>query len=401
MPTVNPHSSSSGELDRSSVGEWLRFGSEQTTERLYWMSSADLLFVVRPSPGGLFVYEGINPAFEAHLGIASEAIREVGVSDCLGKEDAKAICNALRACLAEGTEVRICHRLALGGQRQNMETTIVPVADPLVGGAVVRLVGSHRVVHNGAFGIADGGVDGAQSCFNLASIQEEIQQRIASDLHDSTCQHLIAASLGLMRIRRCMGDPVEAERLCEEIDASIDEALREIRAFAYLLHPQNLTLDRLKATIERYADGFASRTSLRVTTRIAPDVDRLPYEKQRAILRVVQEALTNVFRHAKATEVRIVLDVVESGLRLTVSDNGRGLRADHVKQGAKTISMGVGIPAMRARLEQIGGSLEICSDPTARRSGTMLCAVIPHGLTMNGRNSRKASPVMRGSTRTQ
>ena len=56
-----------------------------------------------------------------------------------------------------------------------------------------------------------------------------IQQRIASDLHDSTCQHLIAASLGLMRLRREMSDAVGAERLCGEIDASIDEALLSMR----------------------------------------------------------------------------------------------------------------------------------------------------------------------------
>jgi signal transduction histidine kinase len=229
----------------------------------------------------------------------------------------------------------------------------------------------------------------------LLSIQEDIQQRIASDLHDSTCQHLIAASLGLMRIRRNMDDPVGAERLCDEIDASIDEALREIRAFAYLLHPQNLTIDGLKATIEQYAGGFAARTSLRVSTRIVCDVDRLPLETQCSLLRVIQEALTNVFRHAKATEVKIVVDATDSHFRLTVSDNGRGLWADHAKQGARAISIGVGIPAMRARLEQIGGSLDISSDPATLRSGTVLCAVFPHGLAANRRSRRRAPTVMR------
>jgi signal transduction histidine kinase len=358
------------------------------------MSSADLLFAVRPSLGGRFVYEGINPALESHLGISSEDIREMDVSSCMSSDDARSVCEALRACLAEGSEVRIRHRLAFGGQRQNMETTIIPVVDPAADGAV-RLIGSHRVARNGPFENATGRMDDAHVSVNLVSIQEDIQQRIASDLHDSTCQHLIAASLGLMRIRRSMGDPVGAERLCDEIDASIDEALREIRAFAYLLHPQNLTVDRLKATIEHYADGFAARTSLRVTTRIVSDVDRLPYDKQRSLLRVVQEALTNVFRHAKATEVSIVIDATDTQFQLTVSDNGRGLRADHAKQGAKGISIGVGIPAMKARLEQIGGSLDIRSDPATQRSGTILCAVFPHALVTNRRNRRKTTTVMR------
>jgi signal transduction histidine kinase len=358
------------------------------------MSSTDLLFAVRPSVGGRFVYEEINPAFESHLGISSGDIREMDISSCMSREDARSVSEALRACLAEGTEVRIRHPLALGGQRQNMETTIVPVVGLAAGGAV-RLIGSHRVARNGPFENATGREDDAQVSINLLSIQEDIQQRIASDLHDSTCQHLIAASLGLMRIRRNMDDPVGAERLCDEIDASIDEALREIRAFAYLLHPQNLTIDGLKATIEQYAGGFAARTSLRVSTRIVCDVDRLPLETQCSLLRVIQEALTNVFRHAKATEVKIVVDATDSHFRLTISDNGRGLWADHAKQGARAISIGVGIPAMRARLEQIGGSLDISSDPATLRSGTVLCAVFPHGLAANRRSRRRAPTVMR------
>ena len=178
----------------------------------------------------------------------------------------------------------------------------------------------------------------------LVSIQEDIQQKIASDLHDSTCQHLIAASLGLMRIRASLGEPVSAERLCDEIDASIDEALREIRAFAYLLYPQDLTVDGLKATIEHYSQGFAARTSLRVSTRIASDVDRLPYEKQRSLLRVVQEALTNVFRHAKATKVEIVLEVADRRARLTISDDGHGMPVATPRHGTRQYRLALEFP---------------------------------------------------------
>jgi signal transduction histidine kinase len=224
----------------------------------------------------------------------------------------------------------------------------------------------------------------------LISIQQDIQQRIASDLHDSTCQHLIAASLGVMRVRAALGDQANAERLCDEIDASIDQALKEIRAFAYLLHPQNPTADGLKATIEQYARGFAARTSLKVVTEIAPEVDQLSYKKQRSLLRIVQEALTNVFRHAKATRVGVAIDVTESHFRLFVRDNGRGIAALHAEAGAGEASLGVGIPAMRARLHQLGGALEIRST-LARGSGTTLCAVFPHHLTGKQRGQRRVS----------
>ena len=389
--------SSASESNRTSVRQWLRIGSEETSDRLYWTFSADLLFAVRPSHGGRFVYEGINPAFESVLGISSKDIWEIDVSSCMSRDDAKSICEALRACLGEAAEVRIRHRLALGSVRRNVETTIVPIVDP-VAGRVVRLIGSHRAARRGPFENTIEGIDDLRS---LVSIQEDIQQRIASDLHDSTCQHLIAASLGLMRIRTSLGDPVGAERLCDDIDGSLDQALREIRAFAYLLHPQNLTIDGLKATVENYAEGFAVRTSLRVTTRIASEIDRLPYETQRSLLRVIQEALTNVFRHAKATEVRIGIDAIEDHFRLTISDDGRGLSVHPAKPGAKATSIGVGIPAMRARLQEIGGTLDIQSDPNVRHSGTVVCAVFPHGLAANKRNRRRAATVMGGNAGTK
>ena len=82
-----------------------------------------------------------------------------------------------------------------------------------------------------------------------------------------------------------------AERLCDDIDASIDQAQREIRAFTYLLHPQNLLTDGLKVTIEQFVDGFSARTSLKTSLEIAPEVDRLSYERQRSVLSVIQELL--------------------------------------------------------------------------------------------------------------
>ncbi len=384
----------------SKISEWLRIGPEETSDRLYWMFAADLLFAVRPSHRRRFAYEGINPAFESLLGISSEQIRDMDVSACLSREDARSVCEAFHACLAEGAEVRIRHRLALGGPRRTIETTVAPICDAATGN-MVRLIGSHRILSEASLEASAEGIVDARMNVRLISIQEHIQQKIASDLHDSTCQHLIAASLGLMRIRASLGDPVSAERLCDEIDASIDEALREIRAFAYLLYPQELTIGGLKATIEHYAVGFAARTSLQVSTRIASEADRLPYEKQHSLLRVVQEALTNVFRHAKATKVEIVLEVADGRVRLTISDDGCGMPVATSRPGTRAISLGVGIPAMRARLQQMGGTIKIRSGPAMRRPGTVVCAVFPHDFVTNRRSRRKASSVITAQTGTQ
>jgi len=119
---------------------------------------------------------------------------------------------------------------------------------------------------------------------------------------------LIAASLGVMQVRNALGDSLKAEQYCEQVDISINCALKELRSLTYLLHPQNLLEGGLKTTIERYAEGFAVRTSLAVELSISPAVDSLPHEKQRSLMRIVQEALTNVYRHARATKVDITIE---------------------------------------------------------------------------------------------
>jgi two-component system NarL family sensor kinase len=367
--------------------KWPRVASQEACDKLYWIHAPEFLFGMRVSHTGRFVYESINPAFEWLLGTSSEDIRDKAVSDCMSAEDAKSICASCEACLADGEPVRYRHRLALGGPPRDFETTVTPVRDP-ASGSIVRLVGSHRTMKEGrdAVGVAARPAS-ADLGARLLSLQEGVQQRIASDLHDSTCQHLIAASLNIMRMKCAINDTGNAdaaERLCDDVDASIDQALREIRAFTYLLHPQNLLADGLKITIQQFVDGFSARTSLKVDLEIAPEVDGLSYEGQRSVLRVIQEALMNVFRHAKATEVKIALEAMGTHFKLRVSDNGRGMLIGQARSGPKALSFGVGIPAMRARLQQMGGALEIRSSSARERRGTTLCAVIPHSLPRKG-----------------
>ena len=391
---MKPHSCRAYGPNQTSLTGWPANGSDGESGRLYWTLAPDALFAVRPAGEGQFLYTAVNPAFETLLGISSEEIQEKSVSACLGRGNAIALHEAFHACLADGVEVRVHHRLALGRSRRNIETIVTPIFDPDAG-AVIELIGSHRTLSKRA-GAADAALNThAKMSAKLVSVQQEIQQRIASDLHDSTCQHLIAASLSVMRIRAALHDPADAERLCDDIDSSIDHALGEIRAFTYLLHPQNPTADGLKATIEQYAGGFAARTSLKVVTEITPDVDRLPYRKQRSLLRIIQEALTNVFRHAKATEVWIAIEATEGHFRLSVRDNGRGMAGGHTRYGASEPSLGVGIPAMRVRMQQLGGTLEIRST-SAGGAGTTLCAAFSHRLASKRRSERKPLVIIKG-----
>jgi two-component system NarL family sensor kinase len=217
----------------------------------------------------------------------------------------------------------------------------------------------------------------------LLSVQEDERQRIARELHDSTAQLLVAANLELMRLEsRAKGAPdITAD--CEGVADLIGKALTELRIFTYLLHPPNLAQDGLQATLQQFIAGFARRTGLEATTVIAREIDDLSDEMQRSILRVVQEALTNVHRHARASRVSVQAKIFADRLIIRIRDNGLGLFSR--KRGDGSPLLGVGIRGMNARLQQINGRLMVRS----RSTGTVVLAVV--------RLSRpKPSTILRG-----
>lgn len=209
----------------------------------------------------------------------------------------------------------------------------------------------------------------------LLAIQEEERQRIAEELHDSTVQHLVAIGLNVMTLRDRIGAEAEPLPLLQDIERSLDEASKELRTLTYLLHPPSLERDGLRGALGSYVEGYARRSGLQVTLRANCAVDALPFTLQRTILRIIQESLANVHRHASASSVSIHVRCLMQQLHLVVTDNGKGVQGTASADGAAspTPRLGVGIPGIRARLKQFGGELQIWSRP----SGTRLHAVIP------------------------
>jgi len=209
----------------------------------------------------------------------------------------------------------------------------------------------------------------------LLALQDEERRRIANELHDSTAQHLVAISLNLMRLRADAAVKAETFDILDEIDASLEEAIKELSAFTYLLHPPDLQPEGLSATLGRYVEGFGRRTGLKITVKSCRSVDRLSLPLQQTLLRIVQEALTNVYRHASATCVSVHFRCVGKRLRLVISDDGKGTEETTGRQNAKQFRLGVGIPGMIARMRQVGGNLDIRSGP----HGTAVHATMPVG----------------------
>jgi signal transduction histidine kinase len=207
----------------------------------------------------------------------------------------------------------------------------------------------------------------------LLTLQEEERQKIAQELHDSTAQHLVAASLNLMNLRSRAGQGSEATELWDEVEGSINEALKELRTISYLMHPPVLQVAGLSATIRQYIDGYADRSQLAVSFRSNPKAEKLPFRIQRVLFRIVQEALANVHRHAAATHVSVDLRWVRDRLHLTITDDGRGVSGTSRHGEAAALRAGVGLRSIRARVRQLDGDIKIHSGPL----GTSIHAAIP------------------------
>ena len=205
----------------------------------------------------------------------------------------------------------------------------------------------------------------------LLQAQEHERQRIAIELHDSMSQHLAAMVLGLGRLDRRVRDDRDAREIVDELSKLTQQAIKETRVLSYLMNA--LADDRrgLEASVRQFVEGFGRRAGLATAFEAQGAVDRVNAAVQHALFRTIQEALSNVYRHARANSVSVELISRGGVLTARVSDNGRGIALSTLNQSDPP--MGVGIPGMRARIHQLGGTLEIAGDA----SGTIVTATVP------------------------
>jgi signal transduction histidine kinase len=201
---------------------------------------------------------------------------------------------------------------------------------------------------------------------SLMRAQDDERRRIARDLHDSTGQNIIAATLLAGRIEQALPESARAE--FHQLGDMLQQSIREIRTVSYLLHPPFLDEAGLVLAVRNYVEGFSKRSGLDVDLDLPSDLERMSPEAELALFRVVQEALTNVSRHSGSATAHIrVAQESHAGravVVLTVEDAGSGMphvvgirrRRVPTSGGAGT---GVGLASMRERLQQVGGWLDI------------------------------------------
>jgi signal transduction histidine kinase len=210
---------------------------------------------------------------------------------------------------------------------------------------------------------------------SLVRAQDEERRRIARDLHDSTGQQLIAATLMAGQLEQAL--PPSAAPVLKQLEDTLQRSIREVRTVSYLLHPPLLDEAGLGLALRCFVEGYVERSGIAVDLDVAPDVGRLVPDIELVLFRVVQEALTNVSRHSGSPTAHIQLSrehtTSGSEVVLTVEDAGKGMAVFDGRGNRFSATRGVGLASMRERLQQIGGRLEIESEV----GRTTLRAVVP------------------------
>jgi signal transduction histidine kinase len=253
-----------------------------------------------------------------------------------------------------------------GYQRGAVDYISVPVVPELLRAKVSVFSELHRQAHQ----LESLNRELSRLSSRLMSAQDEERRRFARDLHDGIGQDLAAAKIMLevMLQRPSMRD----DKSVGDTSDIIDRAIQQVRSVSHLLHPPLLDEGGLCAALRWFLDGMSERSGIETALDLQPPgFPRLAPHLETNVFRIVQEALTNVFRHSHARRAVVTLVHNERNLVLTVRDDGKGV-------GEQTMqflpgSIGVGLGGMRERARELGGDLRMKN----ANPGTIVEIVIP------------------------
>jgi PAS domain S-box-containing protein len=182
----------------------------------------------------------------------------------------------------------------------------------------------------------------------LLRVQDEERRRLARELHDDLSQQLALAKMTMPKVTGT-----------EESLQMIDDAIAKVRNISYLLHPPLLDETGLQAALHWFIEGLTKRSGLKISITIAPTIfPRLAKDIETTIFRIVQECLTNVYRHAHSQTARVEIEKQFDWVIVRVRDHGIGVPQALTGSGFSP-RMGVGVSGMRERLRQFGGELTV------------------------------------------
>lgn len=345
-------------------------------------TAPDMIFS-RQAHGGR---DYISDRFYEYTGAAAGSGNGSGWMDYVHPDDRDQASTYWERCVESGTNYEAEYRLrSRDGAYRWFRARAVPIRDDQDN--IVRWYGTCSDIHDSKLleqamrdsalklerMVEDRTADLRRLSVRLMTMQDQEHRRIARELHDGLGQELAVAKMVLDNTLQ-QKSAQSKNGACAEASSIIDRAIQQVRTMSHLLHPPLLDEVGLLSAITWYVDGLAERSGIQTSLDVQPrEFPRLAPELETAIFRIVQEALTNVFRHSEARRAWITLAQREGKTFVTVRDDGKGI-GERVAE-LQPDSVGIGIGGIRQRAKEFGGELRIANT----RPGTLVEVVIPSG----------------------
>lgn len=209
----------------------------------------------------------------------------------------------------------------------------------------------------------------------ILEAQEAERRRVARELHDGVNQIIASGKFRLEYARENLKHPTRIARTnLQKASALLYYAMGEVRRISHNLRPSVLDDFGIAVAVNHLATEFEARTKVKTVFIVPTEPITLPNEVELTVYRVVQEALTNVEKHARAKRVTIEFHADESTFRASIRDNGKGISTQGRKRNKKEQSLGMGLIDMKERASIMGGTFTLTSRP---RKGTEILVTIP------------------------
>ncbi len=344
-------------------------------------TAPDIIFSRQPDS----LKDYISGRFYDYTGAVPGSVNGVGWLDYVHPEDKEPAMTQWMRCLESGLNYESEYRIrSRDGDYRWFRARGVPIRED--NGKIVKWYGTCSDIHDSKLleqsirdsaseleRMVDRRTDELRRLsIRLMTMQDEERRRLARDLHDGLGQELAVVKMVLDKV--ILQKSAHPQEAWAQASSMVDRAIQQVRTMSHLLHPPLLDEVGLLSALSWYVEGLSKRSGIETSLQVQPsEFQRLTVEVETAIFRIVQEALTNVFRHAEANKVEITLTQRAGVLTVAVRDNGKGIGESIAE--LRPDSVGVGIGGMKQRAKEFGGELRL----TNVHPGTLVELVIPCG----------------------
>ena len=346
--------------------------------------------IVRTAPDIIFSRQAdgsrdyISDWFYEYTGAAMGSGKGFGWLDFVHPEDTEGSMAQWMHCVQSGDNYESEYRIrGRNGQYRWFRARAVPIRD--FEGQIVKWYGTCTDIHDSKLleqSIRENAnelerlVDDRTAALRrlsgrLLTMQDDERRRIARELHDGLGQELAAAKMMMDGILE--KNPAQSNRrAAKDASETINRAIQQVRSLSHLLHPPLLDEVGLLSAVRWYLDGLTKRSGIETSLDVQPAAfPRLGAELETAIFRIIQEALTNVYRHSGAQKAWVTLLQGENGVTVMIRDDGKGIEVPVAE--LRPGSIGIGIGGMSQRAKEFGGELRL----TNLVPGTLVEVAVP------------------------